>query len=307
MSFDISGFALPRRSTILRFVAGIFMVLLLALGTCCSRQAANALSTFPPIVIEAYHPKAGGAVATHAQSCQLCHVAPPKLNVFGMDVKGALEAAHTKTLTPAILHSLDTKDSDGDGFDNGTEFAADTLPGDPASKPAGTPPAPKATAAASKTTGATAASENPFDLHTLLLPKHAQHPVIVHFPIALFVISLFFDFIAFMRRDRALAAAGYLNLTVAAATSPLALITGLLAWQFAYGGISIASFQGTLAQHLVLGVVSTILIWVLFAMRFTKRREGIAEVKRAYIILGLIALVIISIAGHLGGYLSGVN
>ena len=110
VSFDISGFALPRRSTILRFVAGIFMVLLLALGTCCSRQAANALPTFPPIVADAYHPKAGGNVATHAQSCQLCHSAPPKLNVYGEDVKGALQAAHTKTLTPAILHSLDTKD-----------------------------------------------------------------------------------------------------------------------------------------------------------------------------------------------------
>ncbi len=198
------------------------------------------------------------------------------------------------------------KDSDGDGFDNAAEYAADTLPGDASSKPAGTLPPPK-TDAAAKTSNAPAESENPFDLHTLLLPKHAQHPVIVHFPIALFVISLFFDLIAFRRRDRALAAAGYLNLTVAAATSPLAIITGLLAWQFAYGGISVASFQGTLAQHLVLGVVSTVLIWVLWGMRFSKRREGIGEVKSTYIVLGLIALMIISIAGHLGGYLSGVN
>ena len=281
--------------------------LLVVLGLVSLVLRANALPTFPPVVTDAYHPKTGGNVASHAQSCQLCHTAPPKLNVYGADVKNALQAAHTKTLTPAILHSLDTKDSDGDGFDNATEFVADTLPGDTASKPAGTPP-PKATMAAGAASGnASANAENPFDLHTLLLPKHAQHPVIVHFPIALFVISLFFDLIAFRRKDRALAAAGYLNLTVAAATSPVAIITGLLAWQFAYGGISLASFKDTLAQHLVLGVVSTVLIWVLWGMRFSKRREGIGEVKQTYIILGLIALMIISIAGHLGGYLSGVN
>ena len=282
------------------------MGLLLLLGVAGYTLRAAALPTFPAVVTEAYHPKAGGTVAGAAQACQLCHAGPPKLNVYGADVKAALEAAHTKTLTPAILHSLDTKDSDGDGFDNAAEFAADTAPGDAKSKPVGAPPAPKTTPTA-KSTSSESDSTNPFDPRTLLLPKHAQHPVIVHFPIALFVISLFFDLIAFRRKDRALAAAGYLNLTVAAATSPIAIITGLLAWQFAYGGISISSFQGKLAQHLVLGVVSTVLIWVLWTMRFSKRREGIGEVKQAYIVLGLIALIIISIAGHLGGYLSGVN
>jgi len=31
---------------------------------------------------------------------------------------------------------------------------------------------------------------NPFDLKAALLAKHAQHPVIIHFPIALFIISV---------------------------------------------------------------------------------------------------------------------
>jgi uncharacterized membrane protein len=37
---------------------------------------------------------------------------------------------------------------------------------------------------------------NPFDLKAALLAKHAQHPVIIHFPIALFIASLAFDFLA---------------------------------------------------------------------------------------------------------------
>ena len=46
---------------------------------------------------------------------------------------------------------------------------------------------------------------------------------------------------------------------------------------------------------------------MLWGMRFSKRREGFDTVKTPYIMIGLIALSIISITGHLGGYLSGVN
>ncbi|PYL31840.1 MAG: hypothetical protein DMF39_01275 [Verrucomicrobia bacterium] len=34
------------------------------------------------------------------------------------------------------------------------------------------------------------AATNPFDLRAALLAAHAQHPVIVHFPIALFIASV---------------------------------------------------------------------------------------------------------------------
>ena len=68
---------------------------------------------------------------------------------------------------------------------------------------------------------------NPFDLRTALLAKHAQHVVVIHFPIALFMVSFAFDLLALWRRDRTMAAA--------VATVP-AVITGLLAWQWQYGG-----------------------------------------------------------------------
>ncbi len=53
---------------------------------------------------------------------------------------------------------------------------------------------------------------NPFDLKAALLAKHAQHPVIIHFPIALFIISVAFDLLAIWKRNPALAKAAFYNL-----------------------------------------------------------------------------------------------
>ena len=36
-------------------------------------------------------------------------------------------------------------------------------------------------------------SVNPFDIKTVLLAKHAQHVVLIHFPIALFTAAVAFD------------------------------------------------------------------------------------------------------------------
>ena len=55
---------------------------------------------------------------------------------------------------------------------------------------------------------------NPFDLKTALLAKHAQHVVLIHFPIALFITAVLFDFIAQWTRRRGLADAAYYNLSI---------------------------------------------------------------------------------------------
>ena len=69
---------------------------------------------------------------------------------------------------------------------------------------------------------------NPFSLQALFYPTHAQHPVIVHFPIALFVFSLFLDLFGVRTGNRALNKAAYYNLVAAAATGMVSVITGLL-------------------------------------------------------------------------------
>jgi uncharacterized membrane protein len=79
---------------------------------------------------------------------------------------------------------------------------------------------------------------NPFDLKTALFAKHAQHVVLIHFPIALFITAVSFDLIAQWTKPRGVADAAYYNLLVAATSTLPVLGTGILAWQF-LGGLLI--------------------------------------------------------------------
>ena len=145
---------------------------------------------------------------------------------------------------------------------------------------------------------------NPFDLRAALLAKHAQHVVLIHFPIALFIAGVIFDFLAQRAKWRALAVVAYYNLLGAAISVVPVIATGLLAWQFQLEG---QKLKGILLLHLVLGCTSAILIWVAWAlhMRSRNRFQGNHTIFR----LGLetVAVAIIAITGHLGGFLSGVN
>jgi uncharacterized membrane protein len=144
---------------------------------------------------------------------------------------------------------------------------------------------------------------NPFDLKTALLAKHAQHVVLIHFPIALFITAVAFDLMGQWTKQRGLAAAAYYNLLVAAISTLPVVATGLLAWQFQLEG---QKLKGTLLLHLVLGCVSSAMIWLVWWIHFHARRRtvGLPSYRLAieFLTLGLVALT-----GHLGGFLSGVN
>jgi len=66
---------------------------------------------------------------------------------------------------------------------------------------------------------------NPFDLRAALLAKHAQHVVLIHFPIALFIAGVIFDFLAQGAKRRALAAVAYYNLLGAAISAVPVVVT----------------------------------------------------------------------------------
>lgn len=70
--------------------------------------------------------------------CALCHAGvPPKLNPFGADLKKAMKAKNAHNFNLEVGKLIQNIDSDKDGFSNIAEIRADTLPGDPKSKPAG--------------------------------------------------------------------------------------------------------------------------------------------------------------------------
>jgi uncharacterized membrane protein len=146
---------------------------------------------------------------------------------------------------------------------------------------------------------------NPFDLGSALTARHAQHVVLVHFPIALFVVGVAFDLAALWRNRRAFADAAYYNLTIAAASTIPVVITGILAWQFQLEG---QALKGILRLHLIFGLLSSLVIWTTWILHFlTRRKYAVLLPDRYRLALELAGLVLVSMTGHLGGFLSGVN
>ncbi len=148
-----------------------------------------------------------------------------------------------------------------------------------------------------------AASPNPFDLKAALLAGHAQHPVIIHFPIALFIASVVFELLAIWRKQPVLASVAYYNLVGAALTLPLAIATGLGAWQWQLEG---AALKGNLRLHMICALTSALLIFFLSWMRTRLRAKGISPRITYFAVTGLV-LIMITLTGHLGGILSGVE
>jgi len=148
-----------------------------------------------------------------------------------------------------------------------------------------------------------AASPNPFDLKAALLQGHAQHPVIVHFPIALFIASVVFDVLAIWRRQPILATVGYFNLVGAAITVPFAVATGLGAWRWQLEG---ATLKGNLQLHLICALTSAALV-VGLCLKRSRIRAKSESLRPSYFAVVVIALVMITLTGHLGGILSGVE
>ena len=144
---------------------------------------------------------------------------------------------------------------------------------------------------------------NPFDLKTALFAKHAQHVVLIHFPIALFITAVAFDLLAQWTKRRDLAQAAYYNLLAAAISTVPVLATGLLAWQFQLEG---QKLKGILLLHLVLACVSTVMIWLVWWVHFHARRKTV-YLPSYRLALEVLAVGIVALTGHLGGFLSGVN
>jgi uncharacterized membrane protein len=145
---------------------------------------------------------------------------------------------------------------------------------------------------------------NPFDIKSALLAKHAQHVVLIHFPIALLLAGVAFDFAAQWSKKQALAAVAHYNLLAAAICSVPALATGLLAWRWQLEG---QPLKGLLLLHLALGVTSSALIWLVGWLHFRAGRKPGVTLPRYRLPIELLAAAGVALTAHVGGFLSGVN
>jgi uncharacterized membrane protein len=145
---------------------------------------------------------------------------------------------------------------------------------------------------------------HPFDLRQMLMEKHAQHVVLIHFPIALFISGVGLDFVAQWTKREPLRFAAYVNLLLAAVMTLPAVATGLAAWQWALEGHRI---KGILLLHMVFASASVVVIWIVWWIHFRARRAGETTLPNYRLVLEFVGVALLAIAGHLGGFLSGVN
>lgn len=145
---------------------------------------------------------------------------------------------------------------------------------------------------------------NPFDWRTVLLAKHAQHVALIHFPIALFIVGVAFDWLAVRTKKETFATAAFLNLSVAAAFVFPVLLSGLLAWQWQLEGQRV---KGVLLYHFVFALASTLIILLSWWIHFRAHRQQSASLPAWRLPLEMFGILLVMLTGHLGGFLSGVN
>ena len=145
---------------------------------------------------------------------------------------------------------------------------------------------------------------NPFDPKTIFFAKHAQHVVLIHFPIALFITGVAFDAASRWTKKQSLLAVADYNLILAALATFPVIATGLLAWQWALEG---QHLKGILLLHLIFGCVTSVLMWCIGWIHFRLLQGKSNFPAGVRLALEVVGVAIVGLTGHLGGFLSGVN
>jgi uncharacterized membrane protein len=145
---------------------------------------------------------------------------------------------------------------------------------------------------------------NPFDWRTVLLAKHAQHVVLIHFPIALFIVGVALDLLAQWKKRRDIGDAAYFSFVVAAIATLPTIATGLAAWQWQLEG---RHLKGLLLFHLLAAAASSVVICLTWWMHCRARKSSESGLPAGRWLLEAVGVVLLIVTGHLGGFLSGVN
>ncbi len=203
-----------------------------------------------------------------AGSCQACHTEAPLTNVYGKAIKAEMERAGVDTLKANILARLDDKDSDGDGVPNGTELVDGMSPGE----------------------ANTVTMRGPLEARGPVVPKHAFHPLVAHFPIGLFLFGVLLDFIGVFRKDSALRRFALWNLGFGAISAVATVGTGLAT--FLMRGFA---YEGGPFLHLLFGTSACVFMLVAGAMKVKRPDAG-----GWYWVVLLLATGCTMISGHLG-------
>ena len=129
---------------------------------------------------------------------------------------------------------------------------------------------------------------------------HPIHPMVVHFPIALLITSVVFDFLATRWRHKSFQDAGFYTLIAGLLGAAVAVLTGAMAEELAEDtGIP----ESVLEIHEALGYATLLFFIGLLALRLLMRWKLIKEIPALYLAMGVAGIMILSAAGYFGGSL----
>ena len=130
----------------------------------------------------------------------------------------------------------------------------------------------------------------PYSLETI-------HPLLVHFPIALFSTGLLFDILSRLLNNEELDHAGFWTMLMALVSSPFTIIAGIFAFMEEGSWLDLYQFQ-----HGILAFISTLFLLVLFWARIKFQLDfRYSGLKRnIYLALHILAVGILFYGAHLG-------
>jgi uncharacterized membrane protein len=129
---------------------------------------------------------------------------------------------------------------------------------------------------------------------------HPIHPMVVHFPIALLITSVVFDFLATRWRHKSFQDAGFYTLIAGLLGAAVAVLTGAMAEEVVED-TSIP--ESVLEIHEALGYAAFLFFIGLLALRLLMRWKLIREIPALYLAMGVAGIMILSAAGYFGGSL----
>jgi uncharacterized membrane protein len=129
---------------------------------------------------------------------------------------------------------------------------------------------------------------------------HPIHPMVVHFPIALLIISVLFDSMATRWRHKSFQDAGFYTLLAGLVGAAAAVITGAIAEEAAENrGIP----ESVLEIHEGLGYATLLFFIGLLALRLLMRWKLMRDMPALYLTMGFVGVVILTVTGYVGGSL----
>ena len=135
----------------------------------------------------------------------------------------------------------------------------------------------------------------PYSLETI-------HPLLVHFPIALFSTGLFFDIMARLLNNEELDHAGFWTMLMGLVSTPFTIIAGIIAFLEEGSFLYLPQFN-----HGILVTISTLLLLILFwaRIKFELDFRYSNLKKNLYLFLHALAVGILFYGAHLGAQTAG--